>query len=76
MTAKEYRQLKRIPESEPIRSYMSSDEVALLDRLQNFDIGFVVAVPDFQQRKQMLEYQAMKWKQANREKINALIMAE
>ena len=76
MTAKEYRQLKRIPESEPIRPYMSSDEVALLDRLQNFDIGFVVAVPDFQQRKQMLEYQAMKWKQANREKINALIMAE
>ena len=62
MTAKEFRQVKNIPESEPIRPYMTSYEVVLLDRLQNFDIGFVIAIPDFQQRKQMLEYQAMKFR--------------
>ena len=62
MTAKQFRELKNIPESEPIRPYLRPDEAELLDLLQNFDIGFVIAVPDFQQRKQMLEYQAMKWK--------------
>ena len=62
MTAKQFRELKNIPESEPIRPYLAPDEAELLNVLQNFDIGFVIAVPDFQQRKQMLEYQAMKWK--------------
>ena len=76
MTAKQFREKNNIPADKPIRPYMTSHEVALLDRLQNFDIGFVVAIPDTQQRKQMLEYQAMKWKQSNREKIIALTMAE
>lgn len=62
MTAKRFRELKNIPESEPIRPYLRPDEAELLNLLQNFDIGFVIAVPDFQQRKQMLEYQALKWK--------------
>ena len=63
MTAKQYRKAHNIPESEPIRPYLRAREVELLDRLQNFDIGFVIAVPDVQQRKQMLEYQAMKYRQ-------------
>ena len=62
MTAKQFREKNNIPADKPIRPYMTSHEVALLDRLQNFDIGFVVAIPDTQQRKQMLEYQAMKFK--------------
>ena len=62
MTAKQFREIKNIPAHEPIRPYLSENEVSLLDILQNFDIGFVIAVPDFQQRKQMLEYQAMKWR--------------
>ena len=63
MTAKQFRELHNIPEEEPIRPYLSSTEEELLDLLQNFDIGFVIAVPDFNQRRQMLEYQAMKWRQ-------------
>ena len=65
MTAKQYREMKGIPASEPIRPHLSLDEAKLMDRLQLFDIGFVVAVPDFEQRRQMLEYQAMKWKENN-----------
>ena len=72
MTAKEFRKLKNIPENKPIRPYMTSYEVALLDRLQNFDIGFVVAVPDMKQRRQLLEYQAMKWRETQNRHTIAL----
>ena len=61
MTAKEYRKAHNISEEEVLSSYLTVEEFDLLSRLQLFDIGFVIAVPDFQQRKQMLEYQAMKW---------------
>ena len=64
MSAKEYRRVHNIPGEHSIRSYLSTREIELLDKLQNFDIGFVIAVPDFQQRKRMLEYQAMKWRAA------------
>ena len=61
MTAKQYRDKNHIPANEPIRPHFSNAEAELMTLLQNFDIGFVIAVPDFQQRKQMLEYQAMKF---------------
>ena len=64
MTAKEFREKNHISADEPIRPYLSSYDAELLNRLQTFDVGFVVAVPDFHQRKQMLEYQAMKWREA------------
>lgn len=64
MTAKQFRELHHIPASEAIRPHLTSDELALLDMLQRFDIGFVIAVPDYQQRKRLLEYQALKWKQS------------
>ncbi|MBR0251947.1 MAG: Rha family transcriptional regulator [Synergistaceae bacterium] len=67
MTAKEYREKHNIPKSEPIRSYFTPAQAELMKLLQNFDIGFVIAIPDFQQRKQMLEYQAMKWREKNNE---------
>ena len=65
MTAKEYRKAHNISEEEVLSSYLTVEEFDLLSRLQLFDIGFVIAVPDFQQRKQMLEYQAMKWQEGN-----------
>ena len=60
MTAKQFREANHIPAEQPIRPYLSVTDVELLNKLQIFDVGFVVAIPDFQQRKQMLEYQAMK----------------
>ena len=62
MTAKQFREKNHIPAEDSIRPYLSTPDVELLNRLQIFDVGFVVAVPDFNQRKQMLEYQAMKYK--------------
>ena len=62
MTAKQFREAKNIPAEEPIRPYFSTNQAELLNRLQIFDVGFVVAIPDYNQRKQMLEYQAMKFK--------------
>lgn len=36
MTAKEYRQLKNIPENEPIRPHFTSDEIMLMDKTSKF----------------------------------------
>ena len=67
MTAKQFREIKHIPAEEPIRPYLSANQAELLNKLQIFDVGFVVAIPDYNQRKQMLEYQAMKWREAQRD---------
>ena len=75
MTAKQFRKAKNIPEDEPIRPHLTSTQAALLDLLQNFDIGFVVAVPDFQQRKQLLEYQAIRFYREIEENHNAIMEA-
>ena len=64
MTAKQFREANHIPAEAPIRPYLSATDAELLNRLQIFDVGFVVAIPDYNQRKQMLEYQAMKWREA------------
>ena len=72
MTAKQFREKLNIPPEAPIRPYLNAYDAKLLDNLQTFDVGFVIAVPDFQQRKRMLEYQAMKWREKHCE--NALDM--
>lgn len=56
MTAKQYREARDIPKGESIRPYLSQQEIDLLERLQRIDIGLVLAVPDFQQRKRHLEW--------------------
>ena len=61
-TAKVYREEHGIPKSEPIRPYFTSDEAALMEYLQHLDVGFVYSIPDFQQRKQKLEWCAMNWR--------------
>ena len=63
MTAKQFRDKCHIPANEPIRPCFSNTEAELMTFLQIVDIGFVIAIPDFQQRKQMLEYQAIKWRE-------------
>lgn len=63
MSASQYREQNHIPAHKTIREHMTDHENALFDTLQLFDIGFVVAVPDINQRRQMLEYQAIKWRE-------------
>ena len=62
MTAKAYREEHGIPKSEPIRPHFNPDEAALMEYLQHIDAGFVFSIPDFQQRKQKLEWCAMNWR--------------
>ena len=62
MTAKQFREEKYIEKSEPIRSHLSTEEVALLDYLQHLEVGFMYSIPDFQQRKQKLEWCANNWR--------------
>ncbi|MBR1486410.1 MAG: Rha family transcriptional regulator, partial [Synergistaceae bacterium] len=63
VTAKQFREQVNIPAEAPIRPYLTIEQADLLNKLQTFDVGFVIAVPDFQQRKRMLEYQATKWRE-------------
>ena len=63
MSAKKYRETYGIPKSVPIRPHFSPDEAELMDHLQRLDIGFICAFPDYQERKQALEKQAVKWRE-------------
>lgn len=60
MGAKQYREKHGIPKGEPIRPHISTDEAALMERLQMMDIGFQYSEPEYQKRKQMLEWYAMR----------------
>jgi len=55
MTVKQFRTAHGIPKGQSIRPYLSADQIKMLDKLQKIDIGLLVAVPDYQQRKKYLE---------------------
>jgi len=63
MSAKQYREKHGIPKGDPIRPHMSSDEAVLMERIQMMDIGFQYSEPEYQKRKQMLEWYAMHWRE-------------
>jgi Rha family phage regulatory protein len=67
MTAKQYREVNGIPKSEAIRPHLSAEDAALMERLQTMDIGFQYSEPDYQKRKQMLEWYAMRWRLKKRD---------
>ena len=56
MTAKQFREAHGIPTGESIRPYLDPKQINLLETLQNVDVGLLVAVPDFEQRKRHLEW--------------------
>lgn len=56
MTAKEYREANGIEKGQSIRPYLTKEQIELLDILQTIDIGLLISVPDFQQRKRHLEW--------------------
>ena len=60
MTAKQYREKYGIPKSEPIRPSMTLEEATLMERLQVIDVGLQYSEPDYQKRKQMLEWYALR----------------
>jgi len=56
MTAKQFRLANGIEKEKSIRPYLSEEQITMLDTLQKVDVGLLVAVPDYQQRKRHLEW--------------------
>ena len=56
MTAKQFRLANGIEKGKSIRPYLSDAQITMLDTLQKVDVGLLVAVPDYQQRKRYLEW--------------------
>ena len=60
MTAKQFREANGIEDKKSIRPYLTHEQLDRLDTLQKIDIGLLVACPSYSDRKQKLEWYAMK----------------
>lgn len=56
MTAKEFRKAHGMKDGESIRPLLTAEQISVLDTLQKVDIGLMLAMPDFGQRKRQLEW--------------------
>lgn len=59
MSAKQFRLANNIEKGKSIRPYLSDEQITMLDTLQKVDVGLLVAVPDYEQRKRHLEWYKM-----------------
>ena len=59
MSAKQFREKHGLQKGQSIRPYLRDDQIAMLDLLQTVDMGLLLAVPDYQQRKCHLERSAV-----------------
>ena len=60
MTAKQFRAVNGIEKSKSIRPYLSEGQISMLEVLQKVDVGLLVSVPDYEQRKRYLEWYKLK----------------
>lgn len=56
MTAKQFREQNGLEKHESIRPHLSKEQIDMLDTLQKVDIGLMLALPDYEQRKRQLEW--------------------
>jgi Rha family phage regulatory protein len=56
MSAKQFRLANGIEKGKSIRPYLSDEQINMLETLQKVDVGLLVAVPDYEQRKRHLEW--------------------
>lgn len=56
MTAKEFRKLHGLKDGESIRPHLTDAQITTLDTLQKIDIGLLLAIPDYNQRKRQLQW--------------------
>jgi Rha family phage regulatory protein len=59
MSAKQFREAHGLEKGHSIRPHLRDDQIAMLDLLQTVDIGLLLAIPNYQQRKRQLEWYAM-----------------
>lgn len=55
MDAKAFRKTHGLAKDAVIRPYLTVEQIQAIEALQRVDIGLLVAVPDYQQRKQLLQ---------------------
>ena len=60
MSAKQFRHVHNIEKGKSIRPYLTDEQIQLLETLQKVDVGLLVSVPDYEQRKRYLEWYKMK----------------
>jgi len=60
MSAKQFRQAHGLEKGTSIRPYLTDEQVRMMETLQKVDIGLLVAVPDYEQRKRHLEWYKLK----------------
>lgn len=60
MSAKQFRLANGIEKGKSIRPYLSDEQISMLETLQKVDVGLLVAVPDYEQRKRHLEWYKMR----------------
>ncbi|EDN8993461.1 transcriptional regulator [Listeria monocytogenes] len=60
MSAQQFRTANGIQKGKSIRPYLTNERIYMLETLQKVDVGLLVAVPDYQQRKRYLEWYKMK----------------
>lgn len=60
MSAKQFREAKGLAKGTSIRPYLTDEQIEMLEILQKVDIGLLLSVPDYQQRKRYLEWYKMK----------------
>jgi len=61
MSAKQFKAANGLPkETKSIRPYLTEEQIRMLDTLQKVDVGLLVAVPEYEQRKRYLEWYKMK----------------
>ena len=55
-TAKQFREAHGLGKGESIRPFLTDEQIKTLDTLQKVDIGLLLAMPDFNQRKRQLQW--------------------
>ena len=60
MSAKQFRQTHGIEKGMSIRPYLTDEQIRMIETLQKVDVGLLVSVPDYEQRKRYLEWYKMK----------------
>lgn len=62
MSAKQFRLANNMEKGKSIRPYLSDEQISMLETLQKVDVGLLVAVPGYEQRKRYLEWYVTKMK--------------
>lgn len=60
MSTKKFREEHGIDKGESIRPFLTAEQIEMLDKLQKVDVGLLIAIPDYEQRKRQLEWYCAK----------------